>query len=137
MNITTAKKRKFLAAIAQGATVLKATKAAKTSRQCAYVWRDNDPAFAASWAEAKQCGIDVLEDEVHRRAVDGILEDVYHNGVIIGQRVKYSDTLLIFALNAANPAKYRPKTEVHHSGSIDFTATLHAAHQKALTNGDL
>lgn len=131
MNLTTANKRKFIKAVSLGATVSLAAKTAGVSRQTPYVWQNVDSVFAANWESAKRQGIDAMEDELHRRAFLGVEEDVFFEGKVVGQRLKHSDTLLMFALKAADPAKYKPRKEVHHSGSIDFTATLNAACERA------
>ncbi|MBF0419625.1 MAG: terminase [Magnetococcales bacterium] len=131
-------KRKFIEFVSQGWTIDKASKLLKTSRQNFYRWAEGDPAFAAAWAEAKEQGIAVLEDEVHRRAVEGVKEAVFHNGTVVGEKVCYSDTLLMFALKAARPEVYgHSKVEVQHSGSVDFTAMLKSAYQAAKRDGVL
>jgi len=50
--------------------------------------------------------VDVLEAVARRRAVQG------------------SDTLLIFLLKAARPAKYRERHQVEHSGRLTFVQAL-------------
>lgn len=131
MNLTHAKKRKFLDAVAKGASVLLAAKAAGTSRQCPYHWRVMDAEFADAWDDAKRQGIDRLEDELRRRAYDGIQEDIFFEGKIVGQKLKHSDTLLMFLLRASAPEKYCTRREVRIDGTIDFTAALVDAHERA------
>lgn len=62
----------------------------RLGRTAAYVWRNDDPAFASDWLDAAEAGIDLLEDEARRRALAG------------------SDLLLIFLLRNRRPDVYRP-----------------------------
>jgi len=49
--------------------------------------------------------------ELHRRAVDGVVEDIYHNGRVVGQKVVASDRLLL-ALAKAHDPKFRDHLQV-------------------------
>ena len=70
----------------------RAATAAGVGRSTAYLWRQEDPEFAAKWDEAVAEGIDRLESEAYRRAVAG------------------SDKLLIFLLERRRPEVWaRPK----------------------------
>ena len=62
-------------------------------RSTAYLWRREDPEFAAKWDDAVADGIDLLEDEARRRALEG------------------SDKLLMFLLERRRPEVWaRSKT---------------------------
>jgi hypothetical protein len=74
--------------------------------------RKTDEKFAERWEEALQAAADILEDEAQRRAVDGVFEDVYFKGAVVGQQIKYSDQLLMFLLRGARPQKYRENIKV-------------------------
>ncbi len=93
-------------------------------RQTVYDTCQRDPAFKAQLAEAKDAGADVLEEEIRRRAVEGVEEPVYYQGEIVGHVRKYSDILLIFAAKAARPEKFRDN--VHHeiTGAVDHRVSL-------------
>jgi hypothetical protein len=71
-------KRRMLEALALGMSPTHAANAAGIGRSTAYLWRQEDPEFAAKWDEAVADGIDCLEDEAYRRAM------------------AYSDKLLMF-----------------------------------------
>ena len=60
----------------------------------------------------------VLEDEADRRAVDGVQEDVYHQGDVVGQQTKYSDGLLKTRLAAEHPDKYSERHKHDVTGAI-------------------
>lgn len=111
----------FLVALAQGISVQGACKAAGYSRSAVYERRANDAAFAAGWDAAYEAGSDYLEDEMRRRAIEGVEKGIYHQGVRIATERQYSDTMLIFALKARRPEKYRERFEVKNT---DDTADL-------------
>lgn len=101
--------RRMLEALASGMSPTPAARAAGVGRSTAYLWRQSDPDFAAKWDEAVADGIDLLEEEVRRRAVDGVNErPIYHRGVQVGEIKDYSDKLLIFLLKTRRPEVYAP-----------------------------
>ena len=106
VRLTPAKKKKFLAALAVNGNVSDAAKQANVSRIAFYALRKKSKQFAEQWEEALEQGIDALELEAHRRAVEGIDEPVYYKGDVVGKVRKYSDTLLIFLLKGNRPEKY-------------------------------
>lgn len=60
----------------------------------------SDAHFADRYSKAFDCGLDSMEDEVVRRAVLGVDEPVYQGGLCVGFKTRYSDTLLMFHLEA-------------------------------------
>ena len=115
-NSVPEKKAKFTAALAQSGVVLYAAREAAIDTQTAYRWRKADDDFREAWETALNESVDRLETEARRRALDGVLEPVYYQGVEVGHQTRYSDTLLIFLLKGARPAKYRDNARVEHSG---------------------
>jgi hypothetical protein len=103
-----------LATLAAGATIEGACKVAGVSRRSAQRKRQTDPDFAEAWEEAMEAGTDALEDEAVRRAKDGYIKPVFHQGVKVGEVREYSDVLLMFMLKA------RPAGEV--PGSLSHRA---------------
>lgn len=59
-----------------------------------------DESFAEAYNRAFEDGLDSMEDEVIRRAMLGVDETVFHQGIPCGIKTKYSDTLLMFYLEA-------------------------------------
>lgn len=134
--------RAFLAAYAKVGNITKAAEAAGITRKCHSLWSDKNRAGAAKYLaefeEARAEAIDHLEAEARRRAVEGVNEPVIYKGELMGiwlnsagERVaegapgasfvpltvkKHSDVLLIFLLKAADPEKYRDRTDTRHSG---------------------
>ena len=119
MKVTPEKKAAFCAALAtSGGNVSRACEAIEITRMTAYRWRQEDQDFAASWDEAKAIGLDALEDEVLRRAYEGVAEPVFYQGDECGTIRKYSDTLAIFLLKGGKPEKYADRSKTELSGSL-------------------
>lgn len=112
----------FLAHLAQTYNVEASCKKAKISKTEAYRKRREDPKFAEDWDRAREIGAAALESEAIRRAVEGWLEPIYHDGEIVGYVRKYSDRLIEFLLRGAMPEKYRERHEL--SGRVDGNLTL-------------
>lgn len=115
-----AQKAAFLHALRTGSTVTSACASARMSTQTAYLLRLDNPEFRAAWEQAKAEGEEALvtnlEDEADRRAFNGYLEPVFHEGVQVGSKCRYSDTLLIFRLKALRPDRYRERAETQLTG---------------------
>lgn len=110
------KREKFLDALAETASVVKACEIAKVGRRTVYDWRKNDEAFADAWDDALDVGTDALEDEATRRAFEGWDEPVHYQGVATSTIRKYSDTLLMFMLKARRPERFKDRAAHEHSG---------------------
>ena len=99
--LTEKRKAIFLAELARHGVFARAARVASphaATGACAS-FRDEanrDPEFAARIAEAREQADGDLLVELHRRAVEGVTEDVYGpKGDVVGQRRRMSDRLLI------------------------------------------
>jgi hypothetical protein len=102
------RKRQFLKELERnGGHVAKAAKAAGVSHTTMYVYRDEDPEFAAKWEVIQDLNVERLEAEVDRRAFEGVERNKYYKGDVIGVEREFSDNLLMFRLKALRPEKYR------------------------------
>ena len=90
-----------------------------------------DPDFSAQWDEALDTSMDILEDAAHERAVDGVEEDVYHKGIVVGQKLRYSDGLLTTLLKANNPDKYRDNSKLDVNVGGGFGIAILPSTQKS------
>lgn len=67
----------------------------------------------------------VLEQTAKTRAIDGVLEPVFHQGLIRGYVVRYSDTLMNKLLEGNLPDKYKNRTELSMAtGSVRILGGL-------------
>jgi len=90
---------------------------AKVARKNIYEWEDTIPEFAKRLAKAKRIGADGLQDEANRRAFDGVLKPIFHQGVKVATVREYSDTLMIVLLKAHKPEMFKEVRQ--HIGDKD------------------
>lgn len=106
----------FLEALMEVPNVSRAARRAGVTRPKAYYHRDRNEAFAQAWDEALEVGVDALEEEMWRRAVEGIPNPIYYKGQLIDEIKEYSDTLAIFLAKAHRPEKFRERYDVTSAG---------------------
>lgn len=119
------KKEAFLAALGLTGNITRAAILSDINKCSHYRWVKEDPGYQARFDEAMEEACDHLETEARRRAVEGVDEPVYHEGMCIDTVKKYSDTLLIFLLKGARPKKYKDRfMQIEHSGTISLATAL-------------
>lgn len=116
MDDRTATKEAFVEALREKYSVYHAAHEAGIARSTAYLWRSQDPEFAAAWDEALEDAKDTLEQSLFERAVNGTEEPVFYQGACVGTVTRYSDTAAIFLLKGARPEKYRERQEISGPG---------------------
>lgn len=108
------RKRAWLIAYALCGSKVRASRAAGVSDVTIYTqqWR-GDTVFQAAMKRAEAMAVDVMEDEAHRRAVEGWVEPTgWYKGKPGGLVRRFSDVLLIFKLKGAVPEKYKDRVEM-------------------------
>lgn len=121
-------KQKALELLGEGWSPIKVAEQIDISYITLYKWRKADEQFAADWAVAVSMGVDRLEDEAHRRAVEGVNRPVYQGGVLVGHTTEYSDRLMELLLRArAADRGYREQIEMtgnmrHQHGHLHLVA---------------
>lgn len=88
-------KTRFLDRLAHNGNVRAACKRVGLSREAAYRLRRRDPLFARGWAAALLKAREVAEEELADRAIEGIEEQIYYRGELIGTRRRYDGRLLL------------------------------------------
>lgn len=133
-GLTEPKKVAFILNLSFLGNRTRAARATGISTVTTWLWRRDDDVFRERYAEAMKIAAELHEDEMFRRASEGVLEPVYQAGRLVGSVRKFSDTLLIFALKGHMPDKYKDRVE--HSGEISVATRLRAARERALGRGD-
>jgi hypothetical protein len=95
---TPEKMRLFLARLAECGVVKDACQAAAMSARAAYNLRDRDPLFAAGWEAAGVMARSRLADEAYSRSINGVMERIYKDGVIVAERHRYDNKLTMSVL---------------------------------------
>jgi hypothetical protein len=95
---TPERKRLFLERFAECGVVVEACEAAGMSARSAYNLRDRDPLFAAGWDAACVMARPKLAGEVYSRAMNGVVERIYKDGLIVAERHRYDNRLTMAAL---------------------------------------
>jgi hypothetical protein len=108
---------RFLELIAAGISVSGASKELNVGRSTIYDKLERDERFKERFDAAREEGVQALEDEARRRAVEGVEEPVFYQGEIVGHVRRYSDGMLMFLLKALRPQTYRE--HLHHRHRSD------------------
>lgn len=92
---TEARKTRFLEHLAQRGNVRAACTAVGMSHEAAYQLRRRDALVARAWAAALELAREASAQVLACRALDGIEEDVWHRGEVVGTRRRYDSRLLL------------------------------------------
>ena len=117
-NSTAARKAAFLDAMADCGNISEACRRAIIDRKTHYNWLASDEDYRQRFADAKREARENLYKEARRRALKGVKEPIYQNGVLVGFRRRYSDGLLKFLLQGDHPKKFGDRKEVKHVGTV-------------------
>jgi len=108
---TPERKVQFLDHLARKGNVRAACARVRLSREAAYRLRRRDRLFARGWAaaliQAHEASIEVLAE----RAIDGIEEEVWHRGELVGTRRKYDSRLLLAHIARLDKAAENPAAQ--------------------------
>lgn len=116
-RLTTADRERFLASLGDGSTVRDACRLIEKSHVTLYELRKTDEAFAEAWEQAWEQGTQALEQEAHRRAVDGYDEVTYGaDGEVLRRVHRYSDALLQKLLTGRRPDVYGNQVAITGGG---------------------
>lgn len=113
-RISNPNKLRFLVAYALSGSKVRSFKAAGISTATFYTrqWKE-DAVFQDAVREAQAISRDIIEDEIHRRGVEGWLEPTgWYKGQPGGYVRRFSDLLLIFRAKGELPDKYKDRMEV-------------------------
>lgn len=88
-------KVRFLDRLAVHGNVRAACRAVGFSPESAYRQRRNDPVFARGWASAVLQGRENNAQVLAERALEGVEEEVWYRGELVGTRRRYDNRLLL------------------------------------------
>ena len=114
----------FLAAYSECGNITEACSVSGVARPTHYHWMHKFDWYPPLFEASRQEACDGLEKEARRRAIEGVPEEVYHNGVPCGSRQRYSDTLLIFLMKGAMPEKYRERIDARTHSEVVQTSRV-------------
>jgi hypothetical protein len=100
------RQRLFLNMLAETGSVHLAASAARLSARSAYHLRTRSPAFAAAWNAAQQLAVGRLSAVAFDRALNGRVEQVYSEGMLIAEKRVPSDRLLTWLLARLDPKRF-------------------------------
>ena len=72
-------------------------------------------------------GLEILEAEAYRRALEGVVQPVYRKGKLVGEVRQHSDRMLMFLLAAQAPQKYAVRRGKGEARAPEEEATRRAA----------
>ena len=100
------RQRLFLNVLAETGQVHLAAAAARLSARSAQALRVRSPAFNAGWRMAEQLAAGRLAPIAFDRAINGRVEQVYQDGVLIAERRVPNDKLLMWLLARLDPKRF-------------------------------
>lgn len=125
---TAAQRCRFLHALKASGKVSIACKAAGMSLSGVYDLRARNDSFRKRWTEILNgrllANIELAEEALFSRGVEGWLEPVFQNGREVGRKRKFSDTALLRYLAAKRPQEYGDHQRLEHSGEVVTRASL-------------
>lgn len=110
----------FLNTLAATGNVAASCRAAKCERRDVVHRQKHDQNFAEAWDEAIEAFRDHLVAEAYDRAVNGVEEDVYYQGRVVGTKKFRSDSLLMFLIKKERP-EYRDNLTLKQQTSINMS----------------
>lgn len=122
----------FLLHLGRTGSVTAAAARAGLSRRALYKHRAADEAFAGYWDEALNLGVERLQDDAMRRALQGTARGVFRNGKQVGSVQQFDNRLLQFLLKAHRPETYGERGKSGPSPlPFDLAQRLAAARPRA------
>lgn len=123
----------FLTLLSREPNVSKAARDAGLSATAVYRRREDDADFRAAWDGSLAQAKDRILEEIHRRAVTGVLEPLSHQGIPTGAYVrKYSDPLLVHYSKGMMPDVFQPAAKVELKGEMKMGPMSKAEKAEAL-----
>src|SRR5208282_5319848 len=94
----------------QGGSITDACNSVDIKPSTLRYWRINDSQFDIACKDAYDAYSDVVESVANDRAVNGMKQEVYHDGEIVGTKTLFDNTLLTNVLRARKPDTWGTRT---------------------------
>lgn len=109
----------FIETLAETGSVHLSARAASLSARSAYSLRVRSPAFAAAWDAAQQLAVGRLSALAFDRAIHGRIEQIYHEGELVGEKRLPSERLLMWLLARLDPKRFAAPWERRKDDASD------------------
>ncbi|MGZ3258647.1 MAG: hypothetical protein ACXWIO_06175 [Croceibacterium sp.] len=120
---TPARRTQFLDRLALDGSISAACSHAGMSREAAYRLRRRDALFARTWDAALVLARAASADVLANRAIDGVEEQIWYRGELVGTRRKYDSRLLLAHIARLDRIAETNGTE-HEAGRFDELLAL-------------
>lgn len=133
-----ARQNAFLAAYRLTASIGRSAAVAKVRRDAHSEWLKSDPTYRPRFEAVQEDAGQVLEDAAVERAIAGVKRMQFYQGRPLRYNrelqyeIEYSDSLLLALLKKFMPDKYRERTSVEHTGSINLVERIKAARARLI-----
>lgn len=117
------RKQEFLRAFSDIGYTTKSCRAVGISYEQFQDWLERDPEFKTVYNEIDQLHTESIREEIRRRAVDGVEQDIYYQGTVVGSKIVYSDILLIHESKRRDPL-YRDRAVIESTTDIKLYSNL-------------
>lgn len=121
------RQRAFIEALAETGSVHMAAQSAGLSARGAYALRIRSAPFAAAWDAAQQIAVGRLSALAFDRAVHGRVEQIYHEGDLVGEKRVPSERLLMWLLARLDPKRFAAPWERRKDDAADPQADARTA----------
>ena len=121
------RQRRFIETLAETGSVHLAAKSAGLSARSAYALRVRSLAFSTAWDAAQQLAVGRLSALAFDRAIHGRIEQVYHQGELVGEKRVPSERLLMWLLSRLDPKRFALPWERDRDSTADPQAEAQAA----------
>ena len=126
------RQRLYIETLAETGSVHMSAKAAGLSARSAYALRVRSPAFSAAWDAAQQLAVGRLSALAFDRAIHGRIEQVYHQGELVGEKRVPSERLLMWLLSRLDPKRFALPWERDKDSAADPQADAQSAFPRML-----
>ena len=118
-KMTVQKKKKILDLVVKnGGNVSAAAAKVGVSAATVHYHQKVDKVFREKLMMAKLEAANQVEESITHRGLEGVDEDIYYQGEVVGSKKVYSDTLLLERARALMPERYGKRTQMDINANV-------------------